>query len=292
MNHKEAKEWAKQYLEQNNFIILNNEAELIQQRPWSYVISYLTNQGRIYVKQTPGGISLEPIIIKSLHALNMPVPQVIANHSTLNCFLMKDAGHALRPILKNSFDGKLACNAVETFALMQVNLTNVIHELMAIGVPDFRLEKMPILLLELLQKERLLLDDGLMLNEINQLKNSVDYISALCEELSSFNIQQTLVQPDFNDNNTLIDLSTHKITVIDLGEIVISHPFFSFINFMEQMHKYHNINVQDTLIRQAYFKIFRKFQTDENIKKKYGVSSTGHATVWCARLLPINGSLR
>ncbi len=52
--------------------------------------------------------------------------------------------------------------------------------------------------------------------------------SILCKKLSDYSIKQTIVQPDFNDNNTLID-NVSNITTIDLGEIVISHPFFSLL---------------------------------------------------------------
>ena len=59
-----------------------------------------------------------------------------------------------------------------------------------------------------------------------------------------------MVQLDFNDNNTLVDDSGQKITMIDLGEIVIAHPFVSLLNFLEQMGKHYGVAKQDAVYQQ------------------------------------------
>lgn len=68
--------------------------------------------------------------------------------------------------------------------------------------------------------------------------------------------------PNFNDNNTLIDDKTQDITIIDLGEIVISHPFFSLLNCLEQIKKHHELTDQDVTylkIKDACFKNYMNF---------------------------------
>ena len=59
-----------------------------------------------------------------------------------------------------------------------------------------------------------------------------------------------MVQLDFNDNNTLVDDSGQKITMIDLGEIVIAHPFVALLNFLEQMGKHYGVAKQDAVYQQ------------------------------------------
>ena len=59
-----------------------------------------------------------------------------------------------------------------------------------------------------------------------------------------------MVQLDFNDNNTLVDDSGQKITMIDLGEIVIAHPFVALLNFLEQMRKHYGITQEDDVYQQ------------------------------------------
>lgn len=84
-----------------------------------------------------------------------------------------------------------------------------------------------------------------------------------------------MVQPDFHDNNTLIDPVSHKLTVIDLGEIVISHPFFSLINFIQQIKKHHGLAEQDDAyqkIQEACFKNFAKFESKKNLLRAFDLA--------------------
>jgi len=81
--------------------------------------------------------------------------------------------------------------------------------------------------MQLLSQKDVLMADGLTAAEINELEALLPMISSLCEKLSDYAIKQTIVQCDFHDNNILIGEKTKNITLIDLGEIVISHPFFS-----------------------------------------------------------------
>ena len=53
-----------------------------------------------------------------------------------------------------------------------------------------------------------------------------------------------------------------------MGEIVISHPFFSLINFLQQIKKHHGLTEQDIAyqyIKDACFKNFIRFESKENI---------------------------
>lgn len=90
--------------------------------------------------------------------------------------------------------------------------------------------------------------------DIKQLKTLVTRGSYLCEKLSGYAIKQSIVQPDFNDNNTLVS-DSQAITMIDLGELSISHPFFPLHNFLLQMKKHHGLMENDVRylrIKEAY----------------------------------------
>ncbi len=103
----------------------------------------------------------------------------------------------------------------------------------------------------LISKKDLLLTDGLSDIEITALEALVPKVTYLCEKLSAYSIKPTFVQPDFNDNNTLISDVSQTITIIDLGEITISHPFFSLINCLQQIKKHHGLTEED----EAYLRI-------------------------------------
>src|SRR3990167_11380099 len=221
--NKERSQWAVEYLSSHRYKLKNNLPENVQSTPWSYVVRFVTSDGYIYLKHTPKLIALEADIIKILHdQFHDSVPEVIAHNSELNCFLMKDAGRPLREILKQKFDVALFCKAIEQFTSMQLTVADHVNIFLDMGVPDWRLDKLPNLYMQLLSQKEMLIADGLTEKEIRELKALHPKISYLCQQLSDYAIKQSIVQPDFNDNNSLIADISRKITIIDLGEIAIS----------------------------------------------------------------------
>lgn len=253
-------EWAIQYLKNRGYELTNESPDIIQNTPWSEVSRIETTVGYLYLKKTPPLIAHEPIIIQTLHEqCHAPVPEIVAYNIDLNCFLMKDAGEHLRPTLKNNFDVDLACNAIQVFANFQISTANHLQALIAVGVPDWRLEKFPRLYRELLLQRHVLKEDGLSENEIIEFENLVSVVDELSKDAVAYGVQQTIVQPDFNDNNSLIDKKSQKTTIIDLGEIVIAHPFFSMYNWLQIMQKYHGITTNNTAYKvmlNAYLQCF------------------------------------
>lgn len=72
----------------------------------------------------------------------------------------------------------------------------------------------------------------------------------IVSKLSGYGMKPSVVQLDFNDNNTRVDDSGHKITMIDLGAIVIAHPLVVLLNFLEQMGKHQGVAKQDVVYPQ------------------------------------------
>jgi hypothetical protein len=223
--YNEVIQWGCRYLSSHGYVLKSEKPETVQNTPWSYVVRFVTSQGYIYLKHTPHLLALEAKILHMLHDYSCPVPEVIANSTKLDCFLMKDAGRPLREILKKEFNAELFCKAIDQFTSMQLSVANHVNNFIDIGVPDWQLNKLPNLFAQLLTQKYLLIEDGLLESEIRELEKLIPALTNLCNELSAYSIKQSIVQPDFNDNNTLID-DSQNITIIDLGEIVISHPFF------------------------------------------------------------------
>ncbi len=269
--HQEITQWGYEYLLSHGYTLKSNSPEKVQNTPWSYVIRFGTSEGYIYLKHTPYLLSIEADIIQLLRDhFHASVPEVIANNTKLNGFLMKDAGKPLREILKKEFDANLFCEAIDQFTSMQIRVADHVNTFIKIGVPDWRLHKLPTLFAELLTKKDLLIADGLVEKELVELEKLLPKIIRLCDELLAYNIQQSIVQPDFNDNNTLIDESSQKITIIDLGEIAITHPFFSLLNGLQQMEKHHGLtkDSNDYLkIRDACLKNYLAFESQEDLLK-------------------------
>ncbi|MDF1758148.1 MAG: aminoglycoside phosphotransferase family protein [Legionellaceae bacterium] len=275
--NKKIIQWSSQYLLSIGYKLKSTRPISIQNTPWSYVARFDTSDGYIYLKHTPKHLALEATIIQILHdKFHASVPDVIVHNSQLNCFLMKDAGQTLREILKNKFDVELFCKVINQFTSLQLATSDNLDIFLNIGVPNWRLDKLPDLYKELVSQKDLLIEDGLSEIEINKLETLLPMVVRLCDKLSIYPIKQTIVQPDFNDNNTLVNSLSQKITTIDLGEIVISHPFFSLINCLQQIQKHHGITVKDdayTSIMDACLKNRLNVESKENLLEAFESAS-------------------
>ena len=268
--------WAINTLKNNGYLIQHVIPETIQSTPWSDVYRFATDRGFVYLKIIPPAIALEAKIITLLYdQFHANVPKVIAYNTELNCFLMKDAGRNLREILKKQFDAKLLCKAVDQFTSLQIAVADHINIFIDMGVPDWRLDKLPDLYAQLLAQKDLLIADGLSEIERMNLEKLQPKASDLCKKLSEYSIKQSIVQPDFNENNTLIDDTLQNLTIIDLGEIVISHPFFSLFNFLQQIKKHHKLTDEDDTYLQvmdACFENYMNFESKQNLLEAFALA--------------------
>lgn len=266
--NNEVIQWGGKYLSSHGYILKSEQPENVQHTPWSSVVRFVTSKGDVYLKHTPHLLVLEANVLQLLRdQFHASVPEVIVNNAQLDCFLMKDAGRPLREILKKQFNAELFCRAINLFTSMQLSVADHVNHFIDIGVPDWRLNLLPELFAQLLKQKDLLIEDGLSEKEIRKLKGYIPTVVNLCNELSGYSIKQSIVQPDFNDNNTLID-EAQNITIIDLGEIVISHPFFSLLNGLQQMEKHHALtdDSSDYLkIKDACLNNYMVFESRDNL---------------------------
>ena len=230
---------------------LQHSPEIVVETPWSHVMRFVTSKGNVYLKQTPAALSLEPKIIQLLRdQFQASVPIVIAINDDLHCFLMEDAGQTLRAHLKTDFQPGLLLQAIDQHTTIQRSIENYLEPFLALGVPDWRLDKLPKLYAQLLNHTDFLKADGVTDEELQILYDLIPTVSEQCNLLSQYRIPETFVQPDFHTNNVLFDPNTKKMTFIDWGEIVISHPFFALHNFLLQAITHHGVKESDPIYQQ------------------------------------------
>lgn len=277
INNNDAKiiSWAKNVLNISDNKIFA-QSKMLLKTLWSNVMAINTQEGTVYLKHMPEQIALEADIIKHLkNKFNASVPEIIADNKKLNCFLMKDAGVPLRTILKKKFNVDLMCEAIHQFVKLQISVGHYVEGLLELGVPDWRLNKMPDLYKKVISHKDMLMADGLSESEINELEDLLPKITHLCERLSGYGIKETIVQPDFSDNNTLIDSNLKAITLIDLGEISISHPFFSLLNCLHVIKKHHALTNKDAVylrVKEACFKNYKLFESEKSVKNSLEIA--------------------
>lgn len=226
--------WAEKSLENNGYVV-ESAAETTLTTPWSKIIRYKTNSGYVYLKQIPVEFSLEPKILKILYdEYNAKVPKVIEANHDLSCFLMQDAGTRLRDILSKKFTINPLIDAIKEYRHIQNSCLPDIKQLLELGVSDWRIRQFPILYAELINKEKILLSDGVTEYELENLNKLSSQVKLTCELLEKYPIPETLNLHDFHDGNILID-KNNNCTIIDWGESEITHPFFSLISCLKNL---------------------------------------------------------
>lgn len=224
-------EWALSALNDLGYHPKTRKPEIILDTAWSEVCRFQTNLGLIYLKKVPSALSLEANVILLLQKqFNAPVPQIIAHNQELHCFLMQDAGIPLHEVFKQEFKPNLLIDTMHHYTMLQINSADKISLFLDLGVPDWRLPQLPRLYHQLMNEEELLIGDGLTQEELKQLKSLESKLQILCDQLASFKVPDTFGHADFHDKNILVNSRTHQTTLIDLGEVDITHPFFSFVN--------------------------------------------------------------
>lgn len=128
---------------------------------------------------------------------------------------------------------------ISHYVSIQRKLENDTPMLLASGLLDWRLDKFPLLYRELIQETDLLIADGLSQKEIDALNQNYDFCEEQCEKLAKYKISETINHCDFQDNNILLSEETGELSIIDWGEVVISHPFFSLNTCLWNLTYFH-----------------------------------------------------
>ncbi len=284
-SHVQTLKWATDYLVNHGYTIQSSPVTVLE-TPWSIVIRFSTSKGHFFLKKTPPSIPLESLIIQVLsERCHASVVEVVAVNNDLHCFLMKDAGQTLREYLKTDFQPDLLSEAIKQFTAMQRSTEAHLEDLLALGIPDWRLNTLPLHYENIINQAELLTAEGMSEQEIQILHDLRGQFSEQCAMLSQYQIPDTLVQPDCNTNNILIDLKTKKMTFIDLGETAITHPFFSFHNYLFQALKHHGVKEQDQIynqLQEACFENWLGWATNQQLLEAFILSK---------KLWPIYGVL-
>lgn len=283
-------QWAIHALKSEGFEINSPTPLIIQNSPWANVSRLETHQGFVFLKKVPPKLSLELTIIKLLsEEFDAHVPHVIAYNHDEHCFLMYDAGISLNEYFKTHFYPDVLIDASQANTDLQMKIYNKISLFLDYGVSDWRLDKLPILYHDLVVDEKTLIDDGITPEELKKLRTLTPKLQSICEKLSRYHIKDTFGHSDFHDKNILVDPKTHKTTIIDLGEVSITHPFFSLLNCLHMARE--RFKLSDEVyyeIENASLQPWLAFETHENTLKilsLIGQCWTIHAVLGELRLL-------
>jgi len=227
---EQAQSWICAELQREQIQVLG-EIEQPHIRPWSTVLRIATSDGLFFFKATAAYFGHETALTVFLADQHSQLsPQVFASDLERHWLLMRDSGTALRTSIRAARSIEPWRGVLPLYVNLQKSLSNQQPELLAMGVPDRRLERLPALFHELLQDEpAMLLDqpESLTRAEFERLQAFGPRFERMCARLAGFGIPASLHHDDFHDGNIFIQ--DGRVIFTDWGESAVTHPFFTLV---------------------------------------------------------------
>jgi hypothetical protein len=267
-------------------IAIKGEVEQVHLVPWSTVLRLPTAEGDHYLKAASVSGKYEPSLTVLL-AEGFPdrIAEPVAIDAERGWMLTRDAGTRLREQMQSAADLHHWETLLPAYADLQIQLGPSADELLALGVPDTRLSAIPGLLDDLLDDHgALLLDlpEGLTSEELGRLRERLPEIAAMCGELASYGIPETIQHDDFHDGNVFVRDGRHIF--FDWGDSCVSHPFHTMVVTLRSVAMRFDLEPGGTellRLRDAYLEPFGDGESlSRAFELAYAVGTIGRALAW------------
>lgn len=192
------------------------EVDQVHVRPWSTAIKVPTGAGPVWFKANTEELKHEALVTLLL-ARRVPdrVPPLIADDPERGWMLMEDAGTRLREVIAEERDLSRWVDVLDGAADIARAMEPDVEQLLAAGVPDFRLAVLP-------DRYAALVGSA----DVEQrYRDAVPWVREMAEELASYDVTETLQHDDLHDGQVFV--RGDRQLILDWGDAVISHPFFT-----------------------------------------------------------------
>ena len=201
---------------------MTGELDQFHVRWWSTVIRVPATGGDLYFKAVGRGFEFEPPLTATLAELAPDrVTELVAVDTARGWMLMRDAGEQLHDLVGHPADLHRWEDALPRYAELQIAAAPLAVELLAVGVPDVRLSKLPDQLGGLLGGPEARLDAELR----ERVFAALPGIEAMCSELAAYGIPETIQHDDLHDRQVFVRDGSYVF--FDWGDSCVSHPFHS-----------------------------------------------------------------
>jgi hypothetical protein len=192
------------------------EPDQFHVRPWSTVVRVPTDAGTAFFKANTPELRHEALATL-LISRRVPdrVPPLIADDPELGWMLMEDGGRRLREVIAEERDMSRWNDVLEGAADIARAMEPDVDELLAAGVPDRRLSSLAHRYADLVAAEGV----------EQRFRDAVPRVHEMVEELASYDVAETLQHDDLHDGQVFV--RDGRQLILDWGDAVISHPFFT-----------------------------------------------------------------
>ncbi|TFV75539.1 aminoglycoside phosphotransferase family protein [Blastococcus sp. CT_GayMR19] len=224
-----ALDWAGAELEHAG-LTLDGEPAQPHVYPWSTAFRLPVRGGAVWLKAVGPGSAHEPALSVALGGWvpdRVLVPLAIDAGRRL--ILLPDGGRTLRDVggatLAEAWESML-----RAYARLQLELVPHAAEMLALGVPDSRPDRLPALVGDLLADDDAQLagrEGGLAPRIRERVVADLTRYAELCGQLADGGIPATLQHDDLHDANVFVSRNRHRF--FDWGDASVSHPFLSLL---------------------------------------------------------------
>ncbi|MCD4525696.1 phosphotransferase [Nocardioides sp. cx-173] len=197
-------------------LIRTGDIEQPHAEVWSTVLRVPTQGGPVWFKANHGPLMHEAALVDLL-ADRVPdlVQALLASDTERGWLLMSDAGHRLRELVQVEESLERWVDVLAGTARIQLALEDDIEALLALGVPDLRLETLP-------QRYDALMDQ---IGAEPRFREAGARVRSLARDLAPYGIRETVQHDDLHDGQVFVRDGRHW--VMDWGDACVSHPFFT-----------------------------------------------------------------
>ena len=215
-----AEAWLREILRDRR-IALTGPVELVHSRPWSTVFRAPAGDSALFLKVCAVTQVQEPRVIE-LVAGEAPelVPGFVARHPSEPWVILRDGGIRLRRSVPGVAQLAVWRGLLPRYAALQCSLLGRESELLATGLIDRRLDRIPRLLERVLDDERWAPQASRA-----RVRALLPDIERLCAELAGIGIGPSLDHDDLHDHNVL--MKNGRPSIIDWGDASLTHPFLA-----------------------------------------------------------------
>lgn len=284
---REVETWIGRVLARHG-IVAGGRVEFLHKRPWAAFARIPTAAGPIYFKAPAPPFFEAPLTqllgrLQPQHTVNL-----LAIHEERGWLLSADSGITVRAADPTAGQVEHWVRLLPLYAEFQIEMVDHLTEILATGIFDRRLTRLPSLFTQLMETEddlRIGLEDGLSAEEAARLRAAETRVGQMCSELDAFNLPESLTHEEVHDANVLVDREQYLFT--DWSDASVSHPFISMLVTLRAAA--HRLKLPEDgpeldRLRDAYLEPWTRFESrprlDRALKLAYSLGMLNRALSW------------
>lgn len=266
---KEATAWINDQVAANGRRV-TGPVEIIHQRPWAAFAQVPTDMGIVYFKAPSPASRYEVALTQALARWrpDCTVP-LLAIDLERGWLLSADAGVTLRSLGRTPEQVEHWLEVLPLTVDLQIDMADRVPELLALNVPDRRLDHFPHLYAQLLEDTgnlRIGLEPGLTEAEYRRLLDLRPRVAEMCEQLAGYGLPETLAHEEVHENNVIV--RDGRYTFTDWSDCSVAHPFFTIFITLRTLIYWLKLDEDGPEIKQLrdlYLEPWTAFATPEEV---------------------------